>query len=232
MAGGAPRTVALAIGVAALALASGAWLLLAPKGAPAQAPPLASSPAPHAPSADEPSAAPKGPVLDREKADRIRALMHAILAQASASAAPSAPPPPSAAPSFAVPRSATGRPLEPMPDPDAVGHAALRDYIRDRVREDLFPLARQCYETALERDPRLAGTAVVAFRIVGDEKVGGVVDESHIVGDDPKNTLVNPDFSECLVQSMMSVSFGAPPPGTRETTVHYPITFSPDPVDD
>jgi len=106
---------------------------------------------------------------------------------------------------------------------------ALHDYIRDRVHEDLFPLARECYSAALARKPKLAGKLVVNFTIVGDTRVGGVVDSAEI---DPTSNLVDQEMSTCVKESMMSVAFDAPPEGRSLVTVTYPIEFSPDDAPD
>jgi len=97
-------------------------------------------------------------------------------------------------------------------------------YIQQRVREDLFPIARACYGDALKRDPTTSGRLVVSFRIIGDHKVGGVVDDAKLTDE---TTITDREFQTCVRESMMAVSFDAPP-GDQEITVVYPILFSPD----
>ena len=97
-------------------------------------------------------------------------------------------------------------------------------YIQQRVREDFFPLARKCYEDALLRDPKLGGRIVFAFNIVGDEKVGGIVEAVDVLNE---STLRDPEVIDCMRQSFLSVSF-PPPPGGGTVTVVYPIIFSND----
>ena len=99
-----------------------------------------------------------------------------------------------------------------------------KDYIQARIREDLVPIAKECYESALEDDPKLAGKIVMTFGIAGDEEVGGVVDEAAV---DPTSTLTHPALGECMRESMMSLSFPAPEGGGR-VAVTYPFEFSPD----
>jgi len=158
------------------------------------------------------------PKLDRAKADQMREQIRALLAEAgpllpgvAATASPSV----SSAPAFAT--------MPVVPDLDG-GTKVDPDYLKKRIHEDLFPLAKQCYETALEKKPKLAGKLAVYFRVIGDRKVGGVVDEVKIMGD---TTLDDPEMQTCVKESMMSVSFDAPPDDGKLSVV-IPITFSPD----
>ena len=69
----------------------------------------------------------------------------------------------------------------------------------------------------------------LSFRIVGDKRVGGVVDQASLsLGDGGAPS--DPEFERCMTESMMSVSFDAPPNG-GEVTVKYPIELAPDPPD-
>jgi hypothetical protein len=146
-------------------------------------------------------------VLDRERADRLRAALRA--AQESAAAEP----PGAAGPSG----------YAEMP----VAREELRDYIRTVVREDYFPLAKQCYESALATNPHLGGRISMSFAVVGDKKVGGVVESAGF--DDEASTIIDPGFRTCLRESMLSVAFDAPPGG--KVTVTYPIEFASDEPD-
>jgi hypothetical protein len=167
----------------------------------------------------EPHGEPTGPKLDRAKADRMREEIRALLAEAgplglmgAASAEPAAP---RDAGFPTMPTLGTWDGGDPRVDPK---------YIQQRVREDLFPLARGCYADAMKRDPKVAGRLVVSFRIIGDHKVGGVVDDAKLTDE---TTIADPEFQTCVRESMMSVSFDAPP-NDGEITVVYPILFSPD----
>jgi hypothetical protein len=171
----------------------------------------------------DPGGGPGTPTLDRAKADRMREQIRALLAKAGPlvpGAAPSAPPPPGA--------SALAFPTMPLIPDDAGGTKVDPKYIQDRVRSDLIPLAKDCYVTALEKNPKLAGRLSVYFRVIGDHKVGGVVDEVKLLGD---TTLDDPGVQTCVKESMMAVSFDAPP-GDGELTVIYPLLFSPDEPDE
>jgi len=168
-----------------------------------------------------------GPVVDRAKRDQIRALIWQAIAHSSP---PDAEAPKRGAayvlpdkPPWDVPRNSP-RPAAPTEE-DAAGepvHGIDPKYIQERVRNDFFPVARKCYGDALERDPQLAGSLVFAFKIVGDEKTGGIVEEVDVLNE---STLRDPDVIDCMRQSFLSVTFPAPE-GGGEVTVVYPITFS------
>ncbi len=139
---------------------------------------------------------------------------------------------------------------EDEPNPDEFEGALDKDYIREVVREDLAPIARECYEAALERAPDLAGTVILKFSIAGDESVGGIVDEvsfsdatvfqdhgeappegTHVdtvpatATARPKLPLAeNPEFAECLSESTASVLFD-PPEGGGRVEVTFPFVF-------
>jgi hypothetical protein len=174
---------------------------------------------PGAPGAPEPGASPEGPKLDRPRADEMRERLHALFAEAGALALMGGSPvEPDAAPEAGPPRPFAAGAFDAGPE------KLSPEYIKDRVHEDLFPLAKGCYADALKRNPKLAGRLSVAFRIIGDPKVGGVVDEAHMADD---TTIADAEMQTCVRESMMSVSFDAPPNG-GEVTVIYPIEFSPD----
>jgi hypothetical protein len=101
-------------------------------------------------------------------------------------------------------------------------------YLRERIREDFIPMARQCYDQLLARSPGVAGRAVAEFVIVGDERVGGVADEVSV--DPGDGGLADPGFATCLRESLSTVAF-RPPPGRGSLRVRYPFTFAPDAPD-
>lgn len=105
----------------------------------------------------------------------------------------------------------------------ADGKPLDKEYIQGRVREDFFPMAKQCYEELLARKADAGGRFVVRFTIVGDDKVGGVVDSADV---DPSSTLVDERMATCLRESMLAMAF-KPPPSDGTVTVTYPIEFSP-----
>jgi len=99
-----------------------------------------------------------------------------------------------------------------------------RAYIQKRIQEDFVPLAKECYEAALERDAKLGGKLVFSFVIAGDEDVGGIVESAEI---DPSSTLVEKELVYCLRESLLSLSFEPPKQG-GVVSVTYPFVFSPD----
>ncbi len=117
-------------------------------------------------------------------------------------------------------------PFAAMPSLD--GGAVDPDYLRARIREDLVPMTRDCYEHLLAQHPGVAGRATMAFVIAGDSRVGGVVDDVSVEASD--GGLDDPAFTTCLRESMYTVAF-RPPPGRGVVRVRYPLRFDADPAD-
>jgi hypothetical protein len=165
--------------------------------------------------ASEPPAALRKPegqrrAFDRLRADAVRrraAERNGTLPDQAAALAP-------------APASGPAAPSVP-PTPEEQEHR--RQYIRDAVREQYFPIARSCYEELLARQPRAAGKVVMSFAIVGDGDAG-VVDRVEL---GEGTTMDDPEFTTCMRESMYSTVFEPPPPGQRETTVVYPIELAP-----
>jgi hypothetical protein len=126
-----------------------------------------------------------------------------------------------------------------MPTPEAAARAAKPastgdekparhqyepSYIQQAVRQDIFPLVKECYEQALKRSPKLRGRVIVNFTLVGDPEVGGVVDEGDI---DESSDLKDAEMSTCVRESFMTLTLDKPPAGGGTVTVKYPILFSP-----
>lgn len=111
-----------------------------------------------------------------------------------------------------------------LEDDEPVPGTLDKDYIRTRIQDDLVPIAKECYESALEDQPELGGKVVMKFSIVGDESVGGVVDEANV---DPTSDITHPDLLECMRESMLSLSF-PPPEGGGTVSVTYPFVFAAD----
>lgn len=111
----------------------------------------------------------------------------------------------------------------PMPVLD--GGTVDPSYLRERIREDFIPMARACYEQLLVRRPDASGRALAEFVIIGDERLGGVVDEVTVQPDD--GGLSDEGFATCLRESMYTVAF-RPPPGRGSLRVRYPFIFRPD----
>jgi hypothetical protein len=149
----------------------------------------------------------------RRARDAMRAQILEAQRRRAAAAATASPPPP-----LPVPRGWAAPPPE-----EPVGHYEP-SYIRQVVREDMFPLVRQCYESALERRPQLAGKLVLSFAIEGDPDVGGIVDEADFA---EGTTLQDEEMETCVRESFMTLTFDKPPSGGGRVTVKYPIEFAP-----
>jgi hypothetical protein len=100
-----------------------------------------------------------------------------------------------------------------------------KEYIQHVMREELFPLARQCYEQLLERQPDAGGRVTLSYSIVGDAQLGGYVDDTSIDAGAPDD-IQDPEMLTCMRESMNSVSF-APPKTGGAVTVDYPIELAP-----
>jgi outer membrane biosynthesis protein TonB len=136
-----------------------------------------------------------------------------------------------------------GEPVRPDPPPRAPAekrpkHADSADephgrydpaYIQSTFREDMFPLLRQCYESALARRPDLGGKLTLRFTIVGDGDVGGVVEDAEI---HESSTIQDEEMETCARESLMTLTFDKPPKGGGYVTVNYPIVFSNGPPPD
>jgi hypothetical protein len=111
-------------------------------------------------------------------------------------------------------------PRDPPPEPPKLD----KEYIRDSVRE-LIPVIRDCYDSALEDDDALGGKLVMQFEILGDEDVGGVVDQVEV--EPNESTIANLDMRECVRESMYTLELPPPAAGGR-VMVTYPFVFSPE----
>lgn len=98
-------------------------------------------------------------------------------------------------------------------------------YVREVIRSEYVPLAKSCYDELLSRKKDAGGRIVAKFSIVGDEKIGGIVDDVTI---EAEGGLGDEGLRTCLRESLLAVAF-RPPPGSGAVTVHYPLTMSPSP---
>ncbi|PRQ06105.1 AgmX/PglI C-terminal domain-containing protein [Enhygromyxa salina] len=112
------------------------------------------------------------------------------------------------------------------PTPSAAAQLPALDpqYIESAIAEQLVPVAIECYESALEDQPELAGKLIANFTIVGAEDIGGIVEDAAI---SDESTLDSPFVRECMRESLMAVSFDPPADGGR-VEVTYPFVFEPE----
>jgi len=218
--------------IAAIGLGGALWLLREPEeasglsassaalvaGRPSQRDGSPLQPAASSLPALAPGATPRaseGPHFDRARADalRERAALRRVAEQRVAEHARTV-----------AGTSETNRAAHEAPPAMTAEEEQLRrEYIRQAVREQYFPVARSCYQELLDRQPEAAGKVVMSFGIAG---VGdaGVVDRVEL-GDD--TTMDDPEFILCMRESMYSTVFEPPPHGATETTVVYPIELHP-----
>jgi hypothetical protein len=107
--------------------------------------------------------------------------------------------------------------FEPIPGDHDAGAA----YIQSVVREQFLPLAKKCYEDFLTRKDA-GGRIEMKFTIVGDQKIGGVVDDVDLVSD---GGLDDDEMVTCMRESFLGIAFRPPPKDW--VTVVYPIEFHP-----
>ena len=98
----------------------------------------------------------------------------------------------------------------PAPAPSEASESGVfetdADYVMFVLQRDFLPLALDCYKRALGRTPGLAGRVWMRVDVIGDNG-GGVVGDTSIEG----APLGDAELQICLRESMLSVSFDAPP---------------------
>jgi len=165
----------------------------------------------------------------RVRADEMRERLLALIAEAGPAWGTTEPQTQDASTAVGlVARGAHGEPLAPMPTAggatNSEGLDAQAQYIRSRLRDDLWVLVRQCYAAEKQRDPAARGTVYLVFKILGDPSVGGVVDEVSV--DPARSDIKSAAFAECVENSMMTVGF-PPPPSQMDIGIEYPMVLSP-----
>lgn len=145
------------------------------------------------------------PTRDRKKADAIRDELKDSVKSVDASAS-----------GLRFPEMPIGK--------IADGGDVLRQYIQTIIREDYKPIVTECYSDALKTDPKMSGNVTLRLVVIGNQATGGVIESA--VFDEEKTTITDETFRKCLLDSVMSVSFDAPP-GGEPLTIKYPIAFAP-----
>jgi hypothetical protein len=110
-----------------------------------------------------------------------------------------------------------------VPAPTGDGGVMDPAYIQEVIRGEYMPMVKGCYEELLARKKDAGGQILAKFSIVGDEKVGGVLEDVTIETD---GGLADDKLQTCLRESLLSVAF-RPPANRGMVEVHYPITMSP-----
>jgi len=101
---------------------------------------------------------------------------------------------------------------------DAQVSGSLPPEVTKRIVRQNFGRLRFCYESGLQKNPKLAGTVVVKFVIGRDGTVSNATAQSSTLGD--------ATVDSCVVRAFSSFTFPAPENGI--VTVTYPITFAPE----
>ena len=176
----------------------------------------------HNPSDGNADSGPPTALSENTHRDRIRrnAIRDALLRAFSESPDGSIPSSPAGS---TAPGSTIPAPSSP-PFRTAANEDEYRKFIQERVREDMFPLAKSCYENLLKKQPDAGGRLVLSFELLSDESLGAIVNDAVV---DESSTLRNKDFDECITESLSSIYFDHPPAKGR-TTVKYPIVFAAD----
>ena len=68
----------------------------------------------------------------------------------------------------------------------------------------------------------MGGSARIAFELLGDKKIGGVVNSAEVVGE--QSTIHDADFETCMRESMYGVYFD-PPPANARATLNFDVTI-------
>lgn len=105
-----------------------------------------------------------------------------------------------------------------------VDRSGNREYLVKVMNEELIPLADECYAMAREKNPELGGMMAVDVELVGDEDVGGVVEE---VKTSQVNEINDAGLLECVRESLMAVTLPPPAEGGRDGFM-LSMRFAPD----
>jgi hypothetical protein len=104
-------------------------------------------------------------------------------------------------------------------DDDEVSLEAMNRWnqtLMQRLDEELAPLTDECFETALARAPDLAWFVEVELTVVADEEFGGLIETVEMGA---RNEATDPEFIECLSESILSTALPPPPFSGRRPIV-------------
>jgi hypothetical protein len=108
--------------------------------------------------------------------------------------------------------------------PGMIDRTGTRGYLMRVMKEDLLPLADECYELARAGDPTLAGMLQFDVEIVGDADIGGVIEAAE---PGANNTIADAGLIECVRESLLATTLPPPPTGGRDA-VALSMPFGPD----
>ena len=108
-------------------------------------------------------------------------------------------------------------------DPEAARRAELRGEVMGVVLTEAEPLIRECHEATAAKHPERHIRA--SFTITGEPDVGGLVEAVDIAPAEPAaEQPSDPDFVECVRETLFSLEFTPPPEGARDiVTLTYQL---------
>ena len=92
-----------------------------------------------------------------------------------------------------------------------------------RALGTLNSLLGQCYDLGRAQDPELSGNVTVRFTLVGEPKVGGLLERVEIV--DADTTISQQTIRDCLTQQLYALELDPPPEGVtveRQVSLKVP----------
>lgn len=98
--------------------------------------------------------------------------------------------------------------------------AAYKAELKESINR-IKPQIKECYETALVKDPSMAGSIKVTFEIKEVDGGGKLMS-----GEVPESEIRSPFFEQCILQKIAGADFPAPLEGGT-TKVTYPFHFDP-----
>jgi hypothetical protein len=88
----------------------------------------------------------------------------------------------------------------------------------------LNALLGECYDLGRAEDPKLEGKVKLRFTVVGEPKIGGLLETAEIV-DDGFTTITQQTLRDCMTQQLHALELDPPPEGMRverEVTLQFP----------
>jgi hypothetical protein len=92
-----------------------------------------------------------------------------------------------------------------------------------RTLGTLNTLLGQCYDLGRAEDPKLEGTVVLRFTLVGEPKVGGLLERVEIV--DENTSITQQTIRDCITEQLYALELDPPPDGVRverELSLKFP----------